>query len=215
VYVHGSIALDAFDPQQSDVDFLVATEHELSPAVVERLDALHHDLGDRLDGSYLPRDVFRRFDPQRVMHPHIESRGGRLFVDHHGGETVIYRYVLLKCGVTLVGPPLRDLIDPVSTEQLRWGVCDVLTNWWAPMLERPPEWLFEPRYCGYAVVTMCRVRYTLATGDVAAKPAAAGWALEHVEPERHDLIRRSAVRADCGYEETVAFVRETLGVASC
>jgi hypothetical protein len=215
VYVHGSIALDAFDPQKSDVDFLVATEDELSPAVVERLDTLHRDLGDLLDGSYLPRDVFRRFDPQRVMHPHIEARGGRLIVDHHGGETVIYRYLLRKCGVAVSGPPPRDLIDPVSAEELRWGVCDVLTNWWAPMLERPPDWLFEPRYCAYAVVTMCRVRYTLATGDVASKPAAARWALEHVEPERHALIRRGAVRADCGYAETVAFVRETLGVASC
>ena len=101
-YLHGSKALGDFNPRRSDIDFLVTTEHELDAETVERLAALHLRLGDLLDGSYLPRDVFRRFDPARVMHPHIESRGGRLLVDHHGGETVIYRYVLRKCGVIRV-----------------------------------------------------------------------------------------------------------------
>jgi hypothetical protein len=149
------------------------------------------------------------------MHPHIESRGGRLYVDHHGGETVIYRHVLRKCGVVLLGPPPRKLVDEVDAEQLRWAVCDVLTNWWVPMLTRPPERLLEAPYRAYAVVTMCRMRYTLETGDVVSKPDAARWALEHVAPDWHDLIQRAAARGECAYEETVAFVRSTLAVASC
>lgn len=215
VYLHGSVALGRFDPLESDIDFLVATEHDLDTGAVERLDVLHRELGDRLDGSYLPRDVLRRFDPERVMHPHIESRGGRLFVDHHGGETVIYRHVLRECGVTLFGPPARELIDRVSTADLRWGVCDVLTNWWAPMLADPPAWLHEEKYRHYAVVTMCRVRFTLERSAVVSKPEAAEWAAAHVDANWHDLIARAAVRGACGYEETMAFVRETLEDASC
>lgn len=215
VYLHGSLALGGFDPRRSDVDFLAVTERELRVEDVERLDVLHRDLGDLLDGSYLPREVFRRFDPARVMHPHIESRGGRLFVDHHGGETVIYRYVLRKCGVVLFGPPTPELIDPVDGEDLRWGVCDILTNWWAPMLARPPERLLKAPYRAYAVVTMCRMRFTLECGDVVSKPEAAQWALTQVAGEWRDLIRRAASRGECGYEETVAFVRATLAEASC
>jgi predicted nucleotidyltransferase len=215
VYLHGSVALGSFDPVASDVDFLVATEHDLDPGAVERLAALHVGLGDRLDGSYLPRGVFRRFDPERVMHPHIESRGGRLFVDHHGGETVIYRHVLRGCGVTLFGPPPSELIDPVSDADLRRGVCDVLTNWWAPMLADPPEWLDEEKYRHYAVVTMCRVRFTLERSAVVSKLEAAEWAAAHMDVKWHDLIGRAAVRGACGYEETMAFVRETLEDASC
>jgi len=215
VYLHGSLALGTFDPGQSDIDFLVVSERDLGVHDVERLDGLHRALGDRLDGSYLPRDVVRRYDSARVMHPHIESRGGRLFVDHHGGETVIHRYVLRKCGVVLLGPPLRELIDHIDAEQLRWGVCHVLTIWWAPMLAQPPAWLFEPPYQAYAVVTMCRVRYTLDCDDVVSKPAAAEWALAQLEPEWHSLIRRAVAREDCGYDETVAFVRATLASASC
>jgi hypothetical protein len=215
VYLHGSVALGSFDSVESDVDFLVATERELGEDEVERLAALHVGLGDRLDGSYLPREVFRRFDPERVIHPHIESRGGQLALDHHGGETVIYRHVLRECGLTLFGPPPRELIDPTSGADLRWGVCDVLTNWWAPMLADPPAWVQEEQYRHYAVVTMCRVRFTLERSAVVSKPEAAKWAAAHVDVKWRDLVARAAVRGSCGYEETMAFVRETLEAASC
>jgi predicted nucleotidyltransferase len=216
VYVHGSYALAAFDPLESDVDFLVATESEVNADQLDRLRELHRQLGNRLDGSYLPRDVFRRFDPDRVMHPHVEGHDNEpLRVDHHGGETVVYRYVLRKCGVVLVGPPPRDLIDAVSAADLCWGVRDILVHWWRPMLDRPPDDLLDARYRAYAVVTMCRMRFTLAVGDVISKPAAAAWAVEHVDLRWHDLIRRAAARGDCGYEEAVAFVRDTFEAASC
>jgi predicted nucleotidyltransferase len=214
VYLHGSKALGDFNPRESDIDFLVATEDDLDAETVERLAALHLRLGDLLDGSYLPRDVFRRFDPARVMHPHIESRGGRLLVDHHGGETVIYRYVLRKCGVTLFGPPPHELIDPVDAEQLRASVRDLVANWWVPMLDEASRF-DDATYRRYMVLTMCRVRFTLAEGDVVSKPAAARWALDHVEPKWHSVIERAAAYRECGYDETVALVRATLAVASC
>lgn len=215
IYIHGSVALGSFDPDQSDVDFLVVTRADLDGKDVEGLDELHRTLGEQLDGSYLPVDVIRRFDPARVMHPHIESRGGRLFVDHHGGETVIYRHVLRECGVVLRGPPPRELIDPVTAADLRWGVRDILENWWRPMLERPSDELWEAPYRHYAVVTMCRVRFTLETAVVVSKREAAQWALAHVDTRWGDLISRAATRGDCGYDETVAFVRATLEEASC
>ncbi len=83
------------------------------------------------------------------------------------------------------------------------------------MLARPPKRLLEAPYRAYAVVTMCRVRHTLESGDVVSKPEAARWALEHVGPRWHDLIGRAAGYGECGYDETVAFVRETLASASC
>jgi hypothetical protein len=213
-YVHGSLALQAFDPQASDVDFLVATESELDSGTVEHRASFHEQLGDRLDGSYLPRDVLRRFDPARRMHPHIESRGGRLSLDDHGGETVIYRYVLRKCGITLAGPPPAELIDPIQPEQLQAGVRALLREWWQPE-GGAWSWFHDPVYRRYAVLTMCRVRYTLVEADVVSKQAAAEWSLAHVEVTWRDLIVRAAARGDCGYEETVAFVRDTLEFASC
>jgi hypothetical protein len=193
-YLHGSLALGAFNPEQSDVDFLVATGGDLSAEQVEALAALHLRLGERLDGSYLPLDVFRRFDPNRVMHPQIEARGGRLLLDHHGGETVIYRYVLRKCGVGLSGPTPQSLIDPVDADQLRGAVRDLVAGW---SVDDEPQFA-EAGFRRYTVQTMCRVRYTLACGDVASKPEAVAWGLEEVEPVWRDLIRRVVRGEECG-----------------
>lgn len=214
-YVHGSLALGAYDPDASDVDFLVATETDLDAAAVARLAALHEQLGDRLDGSYLARAVLRRFDPAQRMHPHIESRGGRLALDDHGGETVIYRYVLRKCGVTLVGPPPQELIDPINGAELQAGVRMLLREWWQPDGGGAWAWFHDAAYRRYAVLTMCRVRYTLAEADVVSKAAAVEWSLAHVDARWRDVIARAAARGECGYEETVAFVRDTLAAASC
>jgi hypothetical protein len=172
---------------------------------------VHLCLGQRLDGSYLPLDVFRRSDPNRVMHPHIEARGCRLLLDHHGGETVIYRYVLWNCGVVLFGPPPQSLIDPVDADQLRTAVRDLVADW---SVGDEPRFA-EAGFRRYMVQTMCRVRYTLACGDVASKPAAVDWGLRQVEPAWRDLICRVARGDECRYEETVAFVRATLASASC
>ncbi len=214
-YLHGSVALGAFDAQESDVDFLVATEGDLDAATVARLAAMHERLGERLDGSYLPRDVLQRFDPARRVHPHIESRGGRLALEDHGGETIIYRYVLRKCGVTLAGPPPKELIDPVRDDELREGVRQLLREWWQHDGSGAWRSFHEPAYRRYAVLTMCRVRFTLSDADVVSKQAAAKWALSHVDEQWRDLVARAAARDECGYEETVAFVRDTLESASC
>ena len=62
---------------------------------------------------------------------------------------------------------------------------------------------------------MCRVRFTLGTGAVVSKPEAAQWALTHEDARWGDLISRATARGECGYDETVAFVRATLDEASC
>src|ERR1700719_3506636 len=65
-YLVGSLATGDFD-LDSDIDFLVATDHELNDAEVRSLQTLHvqiHDLGyypaEHLEGSYMSRDLFNQ-----------------------------------------------------------------------------------------------------------------------------------------------------------
>ena len=63
-------------------------------------------------------------------------------------------------GVVLAGPAPRTLIDPVTPQDIRWAVLAYLNVWWAPMLDEPQR-LYSSEYQAYAVVSMCRVHYTL------------------------------------------------------
>lgn len=114
----------------------------------------------------------------------------------------------------MVGPPPQELVDPIDGDELRAGVCALVDEWWRPG-GGAWRWFHDLPYRRYAVLTMCRVRYTLAEGDVVSKPVAAQWALSHVASHRHDLIRRASARGECAYDETLAFVRDTVVLASC
>lgn len=198
MYLYGSLAQGDFNLDRSDIDFLVVTEGALAETAVEKLKVMHKRISDgdskwtkELEGSYIPRRALRRYDPGNAYHPHID-RGSepRLAVEHHDADWVIQRRVLRRHGVTLAGPPPQTLIDPVSPAELRRATRDLMASWWAPMVDDPFR-LEQPGYRYYAVLTMCRVLYTLRHSAIVSKPAAAAWALAHLEAQWRPLIKRA------------------------
>ena len=77
-----------------------------------------------------------------------------------------------------------------------------------------PEKLFHPGYQVYAVLTMCRILYTLEHGDVAKKTAAARWAQAKLGLKTAGLIGEAlAWSHDAPFdhlEETLELIRLTL-----
>ncbi|MBI5667172.1 MAG: DUF4111 domain-containing protein [Chloroflexi bacterium] len=218
MYLYGSLALDAFNAS-SDVDFLVVTTSDLDAATVAALAALHQQIAasglpwaTELEGSYIPQAALRRYDPPHTLHPHLDRGAGeRLVVAQHDTDWVIQRYVLREHGITLVGPAPSTLIEPVSPADLRRAIVTFMREWWALMLDQPAP-LLRPGYAGYAVLTMCRVLYTLERGDVVSKPVAARWALTALADDWRALIERvlagSVNRDDVGAVQD--FIRYTL-----
>lgn len=217
MYLYGSLALGDFDPASSDIDFVVVTAGELPAESVTRLEALHGHLAlshprwaPELEGSYIPAADLRRYDPARACHLHVFA--GKVFMEEHGIHWVIERHVLREHGVVLAGPAPRSLIDPVSPGDLRSAVAELMRSWWLPMAENPDR-LYDAKYLRYALVTMCRVLYTLRHGAVVSKPAAMRWALETVDCEWRPLLESTPVAvADMVSDRvngTRAFIRFT------
>jgi hypothetical protein len=76
-------------------------------------------------------------------------------------------------------------------------------------------------YQAFAVLTMCRVLYTLHHGAIASKPVSARWALKTLETRWHGVIERALVWPDDPQDDefsaildfirfTVAFCQEGL-----
>jgi hypothetical protein len=101
--------------------------------------------------------------------------GGILRVEHHDADGVILRHILREQGVVVAGPPPHTLIDPATPNDLRRAVVDLFHSWWAPVLDDPAR-LHPPAYQTYAILTMCRILYTLHHGAVVPKSVAARWA---------------------------------------
>ncbi len=226
MYLSGSLALGDFDAERSDIDFVVVTDSDLPDDLLLALRAMH----DRFNASaspwatevevaYIPQNALRRYDPARARHPHIERGAGEILdMDQLGSDWIIQRFILREYGVVIAGPNPRTLIAPVSSRDLHQSVVTLMNNWWGPMREDPaPLHRHTIGYQSYAVLTMCRILYTLDTGTVVSKPVAARWARGIADGRWDTLIGYAlawrkdvqTVPSDDDVHETLALIQYT------
>jgi predicted nucleotidyltransferase len=223
MYLYGSLAMGDFSPSSSDIDFLVVTQEELTDEAFQALKEMHARIAAgeskwarELECSYIPLDALRRYDARRACHAHLDVNEGCLKIEQHDTDWVIQRFVLREYGLTLAGPAIHTLIDPISSDELRRATVTLLRGWWAIMLKDPTR-LQSQAYRSYAILTMCRMLYTFQYGTIVSKPVAARWSMEHLESRWAELVRQAI-----GWPEEVLpdnvgevqeFIRYTLGKA--
>jgi len=197
MYLDGSLTSGDFD-QDSDIDFVVVTDDEISGNLFSALQAMHERIATiaswcaiQLEGSYISQHALRRYDPAHAQHPNIErGKGERLKMVQHDDAWVIHRYVLRERGMTLAGPTPQTLIDPVSPNDLRQAMLKILHGWAAQILDDPAQ-MNRRGYQSYTVLSLCRILYTLQYGTVVSKPVAARWAQETLGERWVPLIERT------------------------
>ncbi len=219
LYLHGSLAYGDFEPRRSDIDFLVVTKDALPSDAIAALQSMHARLTasgmkwvDVLEGSYIPQQALRQFDPLDCHHPALRVDGS-FDIDGHGSEWIIQRYIIREKGITLAGPAPQTLIDIVTPQQLRDAAAGILFEWWEPQLTDHSR-LISDEYQAYAVLTMCRALYTFEFATVGSKPVAACWA-QGTDDKRWSTLIDNALRWHHGatmdaLPETLAFIRYTI-----
>ncbi len=208
-YVVGSASMGAFRPGRSDVDFVAIVDDDFHPAGLRRLRALHlgrwisaliHDTGLRLrwplvcNGVYLKAGDLSR-SPLEVT-PLAGHVTGRFRAEPRTGFDVnpVTWYVLAHHGIALRGPDRDRLQVHLDEAELRSWVLANLNSYWRRWTARvrpgglsirgvPPR-----RLAASGVLGTPRLHYTIATGEIATKEAAARYALEVFESRWHRLI---------------------------
>ena len=224
VYLDGSLATGDFEPDRSDIDLAVVTAAPLGAGSIALLAAMHRTLAGRsarwgleIEGSYVSRAWLRRYQPRLPEHPHIERGSCRLYtVQHETGYWTIHRHVLREHGVILHGPPPRSFIDPGPAAELQRAAAGVLGQWWTWVL-RDQAVLANGFYRCYAVLTTCRMLYTLEMAAITSKRHAAAWARERLDRRWHPLIDRALAwsrSAPPSLADTNALIRYTCARAS-
>lgn len=223
--LYGSLSSGDFDPDGSDIDFLVVTTTVLDEKTIAKLEDMHYCLwntglkwAEKLEGSYLPQAHLRRYEKTGRAYPTLNE--GRFYLAPHGSDWVIQRHIIREYGIVLAGLDPKSLIDPVSPDDIRSAVTDILQEWWFPMLENP-SWLKNhgSEYHAYAILTMCRSLYAIQHGKIISKPAAARWAGQQLGDKWPGVIEQSlAVRAGQGnfdlFDESlelISFTMECIG----
>lgn len=102
MYLNGSLAIVDFEPDKSDIDFVVVTDGDLPGEVFLALGELHARIvaeeprwGPELEGSYVPLRALGGHDPRPGEHPYIDRGTGTLvMVRQESGYWIIHRQML-------------------------------------------------------------------------------------------------------------------------
>jgi hypothetical protein len=199
LYLVGSLALGDFNPQTSDIDWIVITQAEISSVHFDALQALHAEFdqsgspwANKVEAVYVPKAALNQPAATSAVYPQIE-RGTKLFLAPLETGWVFQRYILREQGVIVVGPQPRAWIDPIDPDEMRQAAA-TLSSGWLEQSRQDPDWIAWARQqnsLSFIVLTLCRLLYSLGTGQVASKPAAARWAGENTARPWNGLIQRS------------------------
>lgn len=200
-YLQGSFAVGDGD-RYSDCDFLIAVQAPLTAKQEAGLRALHDHLPTwkghwtrHLEGSYPLLADLRSLDGL-----------GRewLYVDHGWREmqwsthcnTEVARWSLRERGVVLTGPPPSSFMEPIPADAIRARMRQQIPNLVADIT----GWISLDVGWGqrYLVTTVCRMLYSLASGEVTSKKGALRWASEELDPPLASAARPSGRRPVSG-----------------
>lgn len=193
VYVHGSIALGAFVPHSSDVDFITVLTRRADAAEIERLAEVHQHITATyqwgMDGSYLQRDDLGQITLS-TPYPHY-NEGFNPAADSEASD--ITWWTLKHHGIAVVGQNPAELAYAVDWDGLIDRMRENLNTYWR-------GWAYNPRRMAvlvsdwgvqWAVLGVLRQFYSFREGDITSKTGAGRYALTCVPDRWHRLIREA------------------------
>ncbi|MFB4159205.1 nucleotidyltransferase domain-containing protein [Geomicrobium sp. JSM 1781026] len=173
VYVHGSLALDEYRPDVSDIDFVTVIREPFTREQIDQLGPLHHP---EMEGIYV------RADDVGKTRSSVVYVNGKQPAMIRGVPPVTW-WLLEKKGIRLYGPPYDVFQSRTTDEQLVHYVKENMNTYWrhhpAPVTEEDVYWCLSG---------VLRQWYTLEHRDIISKRAALVFGHEKLPTEWHDLL---------------------------
>jgi hypothetical protein len=203
VYLVGSFAVGDAD-EHSDVDVLVPVARPPTALQEAALREFHADLpapggwSGELEGSYPPVDELRTLAALGRRWLYVD-RGAREMEWSTHCNTHEHRWTLRHRGVALTGPPADTLVDPLPPGALSGQMRREIPT----LMERLRTWIDVRAVAWgqrYAVTTLCRMLYSVATDEIASKRAALLWARGTVPPRFDPLVEAALAERALGWD---------------
>lgn len=207
-YLVGSVALGAFRPGRSDIDFVAVVEGDLGRADLRRLRAVHAASGLRTTAAALGRGqvtlpgtcngVYVRAGdldrPVSTIVPVAAHTGATFSVGRAFDVNPVQWATFATQGVAVRGPEVGTLgLDPEPGKLREWNLANLRSYWvpWAGRMERRPgpqvraasRW-----WSAWGVLGAPRLHHTITTGQVISKEDAGAYARDAFGPRWHPLI---------------------------
>ncbi len=191
-YVYGSVLEAAFDPAHSDVDCIAVTKRPLTDLEFRELNDWLHEAAatdpwvKRLQVSFLIKSSVLAEDKDACL-----LQFGVLKRSGSDGNPIVW-LDFFERGRTLRGAAPESFLPRITPAIFYQALVREVAYLQQQLCVRPDgAWRDRLSYRIYAVLTLCRILFSLRTGKVASKEHAARWAIDHLPEDWHDLIHQA------------------------
>ena len=208
MYVTGSIPLNDFHPNKSDIDFVILCNELPSATFRSELEQLHKKIDrnfntTRLNGCYITHSGLNVHNAATTKT--LYYREGRM-KESIFEMVPITLYELKTTAITLRGIPAEKLPVVVETNDVNKFLFKNINAYWKNWITKNSfftihqlQIIFFPRLTEWVVLGIARQFYTLKTGKITSKTKAGLYCLEHLPPEYHLIIQEAVkIRNDKG-----------------
>lgn len=194
IYVHGSLAMDCFNPNSSDIDLLVVIKENLNfnkkrqliDALLE-LDKLGPEKGFEM--SILLEEYTKdfKYPTPFVLHFSKEHKEkyeqDYSYMCENGEDPDLAAHITITAsrGICIFGKPIKDVFQPVPKKYyLKSIMCDI-ENAREDILNSPV----------YIILNLCRVLCYLREGMICSKKEGGEWAYSNVPMSYIEIIEQA------------------------
>ena len=203
LYLTGSSALAEFRPHTSDIDFLAVTSEHPDSTLLAALRRAHTRLRaccprPFFDGRYVTWHELAN-DPLRAD-PGPYCYKGRFHPRGRGDCDPVTWFTIATRGVRCRGSEPTDVALWADPTALAAWTLNNFDSYWQPLLRRTARFgdswsviAFTSYGAVWVVLGLCRLHYTLATGEIASKEEAGCYGMRAF-PERWHRVLNEALR---------------------
>ena len=222
LYLHGSISLNAFEADRSDIDFITVMNRRLTKDEADVLLEIHRDIARKykipeMEGVYINWKDFGKIENDHQRYFYYNS--GHLDYGPYFNFNPVTWTLLAKKGVKIIGPAITDFEMDIPTQQLQSYVVRNMNTYWvgrirwlessfAELLKMSVEEIQEE--VEWTVLGLLRQYYTLMECDIISKIEAGKYGLKHMPEEYHTIIKEAMNARAGGKESFIGSKRERL-----
>ncbi|MGE6752830.1 aminoglycoside adenylyltransferase domain-containing protein [Rossellomorea sp. NPDC071047] len=204
VYLHGSISLDAYVNNSSDIDFIAVTRRRMTSEDAESLFLIHKELAltypkPEMDGVYITQEEIGKLSTNNTneYQENAYYNSGELKFGEYFNFNPITWYLFKHMGISVMGSDTASFDVTISLHQLSSYVHSNMNSYWMgrvsglensieDVMNYPTEIIDNE--IEWSVLGLLRQYYTLRESGITSKQEAGEYGLQHLQDEWHKII---------------------------
>lgn len=201
VYIQGSIALNAYVHESSDIDFITVTNRRLLGDEAKILTEIHNTIAEKhknieMDGVYILWEDLGKVTSEEPIFP-VYNKGELNFEAY---ISPITWWIVKNNGINVIGPDRTTLSIDISVSDITSYVVENMNSYWVNRVRGMKNSIEELQKLPssdinegieWTVLGLLRQYFTLKEHDIISKLGAGEYALQHVPAEWHKIIQEA------------------------